>query len=73
MIYFIMKLIFEVMEESINILCANGHRRLCFAAYICNYEEAWRLTDFLNGNYVKCTILSSWNQFQEEDYDPDIE
>jgi hypothetical protein len=64
------------MEEGINILCADGHRRLCFprfAAYICDYEEAWRLAGLLKGNCVKCTIQSSRNQSQEEDFDPDIE
>jgi len=74
-IYNVMKPIFTVMEEGINLLCGDGQYRLCFprlAAFMGDYEEAWRVAGVVHGHCVNCTIPSFRNHSREDEFDAHV-
>jgi hypothetical protein len=75
-IYNVMKPIFDVMQEGINLLCGDGQRRLCFprlAAFMGDYEEAWRLSGVVHGHCVNCTVPSFRIHSKEDEFDANVE
>jgi hypothetical protein len=75
-IYNVMKPIFDVMEKGINLFCGDGQRRFCFprlAAFMGDYEEAWRLTGVVHGHCINCTIPSVRIHSKEDEFDANIE
>ena len=58
-IYTVMKPILDIMANGVNLLCGDGERRWCFpriAAFMGDYEEAWRAGGVIHGNCVVCTM-----------------
>lgn len=54
-----MKPILDIMANGVNLLCGDGERRWCFpriAAFMGDYEEAWRAGGVIHGNCVVCTM-----------------
>jgi len=75
-IYQAIEPIVKVMKEGVNFICGDGNRRLCFprlAAFMGDYEEAWRACGVVAGHCVKCVIPSFRNHSREHEFDADVE
>ena len=75
-IYQAIEPIIKVMKEGVNFICGDGNRRLCFprlAAFMGDYEEAWRACGVVAGHCVKCVIPSFRNHSREHEFDADVE
>jgi Plavaka transposase len=69
---FIMQPIFNVMKDGVNLLCGDGKRRWCFprlAAFMGDYEEAWRVCGVRRNYCVVCTMPS----LRAKDVDPALD
>src|SRR5271170_575993 len=68
---FILQPLFDVMTDGVNLLCGDGKRRWCFprlAAFMGDYEEAWRVCGVTRNYCVVCTMPS----LRGKDVDPAI-
>ena len=69
---FILQPIFDVMRDGVNLLCGDGKRRWCFprlAAFMGDYEEAWRVCGVKRNFCVVCTMPA----LRQKDVDPAVD